>query len=250
MSIFQNNKKLKVENIKKSFGDTKVIENISLNVKEKEFVSILGPSGSGKSTIFNIISGLLKPDNGTISIDGNDFTGKTGRVSYMYQRDLLLPWKKIIDNVAMPLTLKGEKKKKARENVNKYFDIFGLKGYEHKYPSQLSGGMKQRAALLRTYMFSQDIMLLDEPFGALDAITRTKMQYWLLDIIDDLNASVIFITHDIEEAIFLSDRIYILSDKPAVIKEEIIVDLPKKRNKDIITDVKFNELKKYILEIL
>ncbi|MCM1988757.1 ABC transporter ATP-binding protein [Oceanirhabdus seepicola] len=250
MNTFLNNEKLKVENIKKNFGDTEVLENVSLSVKEKEFVSILGPSGSGKSTIFNIVSGLLKPDCGTINIDGKDFTGKTGRVSYMYQRDLLLPWKKIIDNVAMPLVLKGEKKKKAREEVNKYFHIFGLEGFEHKYPFQLSGGMKQRAALLRTYMFSQDIMLLDEPFGALDAITRSKMQLWLLDIINDLNASVVFITHDIEEAIFLSDRIYILSDKPAVIKEEIIVELPKKRNKDIITDKKFNELKKYILEIL
>ncbi len=250
MNTFQNNEKLEIENIKKCFGDTEVLENVSLYVKEKEFVSILGPSGSGKSTIFNIVSGLLKPDSGTIKIDGENYKGKTGRVSYMYQRDLLLPWKKIIDNVAMPLVLKGEKKKKAREEANKYFHIFGLEGFEHKYPFQLSGGMKQRAALLRTYMFSQDIMLLDEPFGALDAITRSKMQLWLLDIIDDLNASVIFITHDIEEAIFLSDRIYILSDKPAVIKEEIIVDLPKVRNRDIITDKKFNELKKHILEIL
>lgn len=165
MNTFQNNEKLEIENIKKCFGDTEVLENVSLYVKEKEFVSILGPSGSGKSTIFNIVSGLLKPDSGTIKIDGENYKGKTGRVSYMYQRDLLLPWKKIIDNVAMPLVLKGEKKKKAREEANKYFHIFGLEGFEHKYPFQLSGGMKQRAALLRTYMFSQDIMLLDEPFG-------------------------------------------------------------------------------------
>lgn len=250
MNTYQNNKKLRVESIKKNFNNTSVIEDVSFYVKENEFVSLLGPSGSGKSTIFNIISGLLKPDSGKIIINQDDYTGKTGHVSYMYQKDLLLPWKKIIDNAAMPLVLKGEKKDTSREKVLKYFKTFGLEGFEEKYPYQLSGGMKQRAALLRTYMFSKDIMLLDEPFGALDAITRSKMHFWLLDVIKKLNSTVLFITHDIEEAIFLSDRIYILSDKPARIKEEVEVNLENRTNKDIVTTKEFNDIKRRILNAL
>ncbi|MCY6356073.1 ABC transporter ATP-binding protein [Clostridium sp. ZS2-4] len=250
MNICQNNKKLRVDKIKKNFNSTSVIEDVSFYVKENEFVSLLGPSGSGKSTIFNIISGLLKPDSGKVIINQDDYTGKTGQVSYMYQKDLLLPWKKIIDNAAMPLVLKGEKKDAAREKVSKYFKTFGLEGFEEKYPHQLSGGMKQRAALLRTYMFSKDIMLLDEPFGALDAITRSKMHFWLLDVIKNLNSTVLFITHDIEEAIFLSDRIYILSDKPARIKEEVEVKLENRTSKDIVTTKEFNDIKRKILNVL
>jgi ABC-type nitrate/sulfonate/bicarbonate transport system ATPase subunit len=251
MTTFQkNNVKLKVDNIDKTFEDTPVVDGVSLYVNEDEFVSILGPSGSGKSTLFNIVSGLLKPDMGRVFIDGEDFTGKTGRVSYMYQKDLLLPWKKVIDNVSLPLVIKGESKKTARDKVKEYFNIFGLEGFEYKYPFQLSGGMRQRAALMRTYMFSRDIMLLDEPFGGLDAITKSKMHHWLLEVLSSLKASMLFITHDIEEAIFLSDRIYILSERPAVVKEEIIVDLPKPRNKEIITSSKFNEIKKHIFDIL
>ncbi|WP_432407704.1 ABC transporter ATP-binding protein [Wukongibacter sp. M2B1] len=249
MSIYQKNK-LHIENIYKSFGEILVVDNVSLDLRENEFVSILGPSGSGKSTIFNMIAGLLKPDKGNVFIEDEDFTGKSGRVSYMYQKDLLLPWKKIIDNVSLPLVVKGTNKKKAREIVQKYFKIFGLEGFEHKYPFQLSGGMRQRAALMRTYMFSEDIILLDEPFGGLDAITKRKMQYWLLDVFQSLNASVFFITHDIDEAIFLSDRIYILSDRPAKVRAEIEVDLPKPRNNQIVTTSRFNEIKKDIMNIL
>lgn len=250
MNTYQNNKKLRVESIKKNFNNTSVIEDVSFYVKENEFVSLLGPSGSGKSTIFNIISGLLKPDSGKVIINEDDYTGKTGHVSYMYQKDLLLPWKRIIDNAAMPLVLKGEKKDTSREKVSKYFKTFGLEGFEEKYPHQLSGGMKQRAALLRTYMFSKDIMLLDEPFGALDAITRSKMHFWLLNVIKKLNSTVLFITHDIEEAIFLSDRIYILSDKPATIKEEVEVKLENRTSKDIVTTKEFNDIKRRILNAL
>ncbi|WIF94039.1 ABC transporter ATP-binding protein [Caminicella sporogenes] len=249
MSFYQKNK-LEVKDISKRFEDLLVVDNVSLELKENEFVSLLGPSGSGKTTIFNIIAGLIKPDNGNVIIDNQDFTGKTGRVSYMYQKDLLLPWKKIIDNVALPLIIEGVKKKEARERVKKYFKIFGLEGFEMKYPFQLSGGMRQRAALMRTYMFSKDIILLDEPFGGLDAITKKKMQYWLLEVIKNLNASILFITHDIEEAIFLSDRIYILSDRPASIKEEINVNLPKPRKSEILVSSEFNDIKKHILSIL
>lgn len=249
MSTYQKNK-LSVNNIYKSFGDISVIDDVSLKLKENEFVSLLGPSGSGKSTIFNIIAGLIKPDKGKVYIEDMDFTGRSGRVSYMYQKDLLLPWKKIIDNAALPLVIKGTKKKEAREMVKGYFKIFGLEGFEYKYPFQLSGGMRQRAALMRTYMFSKDIILLDEPFGGLDAITKRRMQYWLLDVLSNLNASIIFITHDIDEAIFLSDRVYILSDRPARVKTEIKIDLPRPRKNQVITTPRFNEIKKDIINIL
>ncbi|WP_251861926.1 ABC transporter ATP-binding protein [Clostridium sp. Marseille-Q2269] len=249
MSTCQKNK-LEVKNIKKYFDNNIVVNNISINVKEKEFVSILGPSGCGKSTIFNIISGILPLQEGKILIDGEDYTGKVGRVSYMHQKDLLLSWKKVIDNVALPLIIKGKSKNEAREEVKKYFHTFGLDGFEYKYPFQLSGGMKQRVALLRTYMFSKDIMLLDEPFGALDAITRSKMHQWLLNVAKELNTTILFITHDIEEAIFLSDRIYVLSDKPATLKEEIVVNLPSQRQKDIITSSNFNQIKRKIINVL
>lgn len=242
--------KLKVNNIKKCFEDLLIIDDLSLNLNENEFVTILGPSGSGKSTLFNIIAGLLTPDEGNIFVDDVEHTNITGRVSYMYQKDMLLPWRKIIDNVALPLIIKGYKKKEAREKVEEYFKLFGLEGFEYKYPFQLSGGMKQRAALMRTYMFSKDIILLDEPFGGLDAITKAKLQDWLLEVLEKLDASILFITHDIEEAIFLSDRIYILSDRPAKIKEEIIIDIPKPRRREVTTSEEFNNIKRHILNIL
>lgn len=251
MSSYQNNNvKLEVKGLTKRFNDMLVVNNISFTLKEREFISLIGPSGCGKSTIFNIISGLSTPDEGTVYIDGKDYTGKTGRVSYMYQKDLLLPWKRIIDNVAIPLIIKGYSKKESRKMVEEYFKLFGLEGFEYKYPFQLSGGMRQRAALMRTYMFSKDIILLDEPFGGLDAITKSRMQYWLLEVLEKLKASVLFITHDIEEAVFLSDRVFILSDRPASIKEEISIDLPKPREKEIITTEKFNNYKRYILNVL
>ncbi len=242
--------KLEVKNIYKSYKDTHVLNNISINLNDNEFVSLIGPSGSGKSTIFNIIAGLLKPDKGHIYIEGKDCTGETGKISYMYQKDLLLPWKKIIDNVALPFIIKGDSKKEAREKVSEYFDIFGLEGFEYKYPFQLSGGMRQRAALMRTYMFSKDIILLDEPFGGLDAITKTKMQHWLLKIFRKLKASILFITHDIEEAVFLSDRIYILSDRPASIKKEVFIGMERPRVKEIITTKNFNSYKKQIINLI
>lgn len=250
MSDVKNNVKLSVKNIKKAFEDTVVLDGVSLELYENEFVSLIGLSGSGKSTIFNIISGLIMPDEGEVFIDGQNFTGKTGRVSYMHQKDLLMPWKKIIDNVSLPFLLKGEGKKRARIAVAEYFKIFGLEGFEYKYPFQLSGGMRQRAALMRTYMFSRDIMLLDEPFGGLDAITRSRMHRWLLTVLQNLKTSILLITHDIEEAILLSDRIYVLSERPARVKEVITIDLPKPRDREAITTENFNRIKRHVLDVL
>lgn len=254
MSIYHNNSssnnKLIASNLHKTFGNTCVINDVSLTLGESEIVSLLGLSGCGKSTIFNMISGLIPINSGQVIIDGIDHTNKTGRVGYMQQKDLLMPWEKIIDNVCLPLIIKGMKKTDARCCVQKYFKDFGLDGVQYKYPHQLSGGMRQRAALLRTYIFSSDIMLLDEPFGSLDAITRQKMHGWLMQVLDKINTSIIFITHDIEEAILLSDRIYVLSNKPATVAEEITVDEKRPRDIEFITSPRFNNLKRQIVERL
>lgn len=217
MNSYQtNNKKIHISNLSKTYKDKLVLKDIDLHVDEDEVVSIIGPSGCGKSTIFNILSHLTKPDCGHVEVKG--------RFSYMYQKDLLLPYKNIIDNVSLPLILKGEKKKKSYEIVRPYFSTFGLEGYENKYPNELSGGMRQRVNFMRTFINSSDIMLLDEPFGALDSITRSSMQKWLLNIKKEIKSTILLITHDIDEAIILSDRIYILSNKPAVVTKEILVD--------------------------
>lgn len=236
-----HNKKLKIniENISKSYKDVEVLKDINIKVYEGEFVSILGPSGCGKSTIFNIVSDITNCDNGKVEING--------KLSYMYQKDLLLPYKNIIDNVSLPLTLKKEKKSKAREMVKSYFETFGLSGYEYNYPKELSGGMKQRANFLRTFINSNDIMLLDEPFGALDSITKASMQNWLLDIRHKVNSTILLITHDIDEAMMLSDRIYVISKKPAVVKKEIVVDKAY-YSRDNLENVM--KLKKEIIELL
>ena len=219
-----------------------ILRDINIEVKEGELVSILGPSGSGKSTIFNILTNLINSDRGEVEVNGD--------LSYMYQKDMMVPWKKVIDNIGIPIIFKGNSKKNAREEVKKHIDEFGLNGFEYKYPSQLSGGMKQRANFLKTYLTSNDIMLLDEPFGALDSITRRKMQKWLLDLTKEINSTILLITHDIEEAILLSNRIYIISEKPAIIKGEIKVNLPKERNEDIVTSDKFVAIKKEVLELM
>ena len=210
-------------------------------------VCLLGASGGGKTTLFNVIAGLNTPDKGTVVLDGEDITGQPGHISYMLQKDLLLPYKTIEDNVALPLFIKGEKKKAARERVGGFFEEFGLEGTQKKYPHQLSGGMRQRAALLRTYMFSRNIALLDEPFSALDTLTKAEMHKWYLDVMDKIHLSTLFITHDIDEAILLSDRIYLLTGVPGRITEEILIKEPKPRRKDFNLTEEFLDYKKEIL---
>lgn len=238
-SYQNNNIKITINNLCKNYKDKLILKDINLHVYEDEIVSIIGPSGCGKSTIFNILSNLATYDSGSVDING--------RFSYMYQKDLLLPYKTIIDNVSLPLILKGEKKKKSREIVKPYFSTFGLEGYENKYPRELSGGMRQRVNFMRTFINSSDIMLLDEPFGALDSITRSSMQNWLLDIKKEVKSTILLITHDIDEAIILSDRVYILSDKPAVVAKEIFID-KRIYNKDNLESIA--RLKKEILGYL
>ena len=242
--------KLTTENITVSYEGSITIEDISVKLNKGEIVSILGVSGVGKTTLFNVVSGLIKPDSGAVLLDGKDITNTTGNTSYMLQKDLLLPYKTIIDNVSLPLVIRGEKKAKAREYASKYFDEFGLMGTENKYPHQLSGGMRQRAALLRTYLFSDQVALLDEPFSALDSITKSSMHRWFLKVMEQIKLSSFLITHDIDEAILLSDRIYIMSGKPGRITDEIIIDEPKPRDKDFIVSENFMKYKKRILDEL
>lgn len=241
---------LKVEGVSKTFDSEKIIENISIELHEGEIVSILGVSGGGKTTLFNIISGLCLPDEGKVCIDGKDVTGEAGNVSYMLQKDLLLPYRTILDNVALPLIIRGMKKKEARKKATPYFEEFGLVGTEQKYPAQLSGGMKQRAALLRTYLFSEKVALLDEPFSALDMLTKQSMHRWYLEVMEKIKLSTLFITHDIDEAILLSDRIYLLTGRPGQITKEIVIKEKKPREKDFNLTEEFLAYKKEILEHL
>ena len=241
---------LQAEHITKAYGDNQVLQDISIHLEEGELVCVLGVSGVGKTTLFNILSGLVLPDRGEILLENEDITGKTGNLSYMLQKDLLLQHKTVLDNVALPLVLKGVKKKAAREQAAAYFKQFGLEGTELKYPSQLSGGMRQRAALLRTYMCGDRVALLDEPFRALDTLTRTAVQEWYLGVMEEIKLSTLFITHDIDEAILLSDRIYIMSGKPAIISEELVIEEPKPRDGEFLLSDTFLAYKRKIKSLL
>lgn len=241
---------LKAQNISKSFGEKQVLSDVNITLNKGEIVSLLGVSGAGKTTLFNILSGIYKADTGKVYLNGEDITGKPGKVSYMLQKDLLFPYRKVIDNVCLPLIINGTKKKEAREKALPLFKVFDIEGTEFKYPDQLSGGMRQRAALLRTYLSSNGVALLDEPFSALDTITRTKIHKWYLDVMGQIDLSTVFITHDIDEAIILSDRIYILSGTPGTIANEIVIDEKKPRRDDFNLTDEFLAYKREIVRLL
>jgi len=209
----QNQRIIEARSIEKGFGDRKVLSNLSLYVEKGETVSVLGISGSGKTTLFHIIAGMIESDSGIIE--------RQVEMGYMMQKDLLMPWKTVVENIALPLMLKGKKKFEAFSIVNEYMPQFGLSGTADLYPDALSGGMRQRAALLRTYLQSGELLLLDEPFSSVDAITRHQLHKWILEIKEKFSLSILLITHDVEEALVLSDRIYILSGTPASITDEI-----------------------------
>lgn len=220
--------RLDLSGIRKSFDGLDVLGGISLQVKRGEFVSILGPSGAGKSTLFRLLTGGLAADGGAIHFDGA-VLGDSRPFAFMPQRDALLPWRRIIDNTTLGLEVQGITRSAARAKVSPLLAEFGLTGFERHYPSQLSGGMRQRAALLRTVVQDRPMLLLDEPFGALDALTRTGMQRWLMTMWAHHNWTALLITHDVREAVFLSDRIYALTARPARVMREFTVPIPRSR---------------------
>ncbi|ABO51705.1 ABC transporter related protein [Desulforamulus reducens MI-1] len=226
------------------------LDRVSLAVAAGEFVSILGPSGCGKSTLLDMVAGLSNPDEGDILLGKQSIVGKRGYVSYMPQSDLLFPWRTVLDNVIIPLQLQRIGIAEARKEALDLLPVFGLEKFAHSYPDMLSGGMRQRAALLRTYLCKRDLLLLDEPFGKLDALTKIQMQQWLLDIWEQFKPSVLFVTHDIDEAILLSDRIYLLSPRPGRLQAEIMVQLPRPRNPRITTNSAFARIKEKVYRYL
>ena len=206
-----------------------IVEKLNFSIKEGEFVSIIGPSGSGKSTLFRLITGLDNPTSGSVIIDGIASNQRLGSVGYMPQQDLLLPWRTVLENVTLPLEMNAAKQKIPKKEVYDLLQEFGLKGFEHSFPAQLSGGMKQRVSFLRTITTGSTILLLDEPFSALDAITRLSMQEWLLEKWEKFQKTILFITHDVDEALFLSDRIFVVSATPIHEFTEVTVPLSRPR---------------------
>ncbi len=244
---------LTLRDISKTFGTVKALDGLGVSIAPGEFVTVVGPSGCGKSTLFNIVAGLEEPDaGGQIEFLGKSCKARDllGQVSFMPQRDLLLPWRTVIDNAILAVEMEGARRSDARRHAFEMLPEFGLTGFESQYPHQLSGGMRQRVALMRTFMFNRDLMLLDEPFGALDALTRSMMQRWLLDVWQKHRRTILFITHDVDEALFLGDRVLVMSARPGHVKLEQAVELPRPRRADIVTSPEFIALKRLLLEAI
>jgi ABC-type nitrate/sulfonate/bicarbonate transport system ATPase subunit len=246
--------KIEISGVSKIFRkggkEVTAMQETNLSIEAGRFVSIIGPSGCGKSTLFNIIAGLVPPSTGKVTADGEDIIGKTGHVGYMLQKDMLLPWRSILDNIILGMEIRGVPRKQAVERALPLMDKYGLKGFDKHYPKELSGGMRQRAALLRTLLYDRDIILLDEPFGALDAQTRITMQNWLLQLWADFGKTVLFVTHDIDEAIYLSDDIYVFTARPGRIKAKVTVNMERPRKQDDLTSEAFTELKHHLFDLL
>src|SRR5712672_4747210 len=246
--------KLEIDRVSKAFdtpgGAFQALAPVTLSIPKGRFVSLIGPSGCGKSTIFNIIAGLLEPSAGRVMIDGVNATGTIGRVGYMLQKDLLLPWRTVLDNTILGMEVQGVALRKARERALPLLHRYGLAGFEHLYPNSLSGGMRQRAALLRTLLFDTDVILLDEPFGALDAQTKLQMQEWLMQLWSDFKKTVVFVTHDVEEAIYLSDEIHVMGTRPGRVLETIPVSIPRPRARTTALTPEFMALKERCMNLL
>ena len=228
--------KLLVERVSKTYRDGRksleTLASIDLIVNASEFVTVIGPSGCGKSTLFNIVAGVDQPTSGVVAIDGDATGVRAGKSGYMPQQPLLLPWRTVEENVMLGLDVRRVPRKKAQQEAQELLKRFGLAEFAHNYPATLSGGMRQRVALLRTVLFNSSFLLLDEPFGALDALTRLSLQMWLLELWQTFHSSVLFITHDVREAILLSDRIYVLSSRPARVLRVVEVDLVRPRRSE------------------
>jgi ABC-type nitrate/sulfonate/bicarbonate transport system ATPase subunit len=243
---------IKISNLSQAFPDNnlKVLDNLSFSIKKGEFVSFVGPSGCGKTTLFDIISGVISPTNGSIELDGKITANRAGKFGYMLQSPLLLPWKTVLENVKLGSDILKMPSKASESKAIQLLKQFGLSEFTNMYPGVLSKGMQQRVALMRTIQFSKKMLLLDEPFGALDSLTRLSCQLWLIDVFKKLNPTTLLITHDIREAIFLSDTIYILSPRPGKIIKKLEVDLSHPRRKEQLLSAKAIKLEKQILTIL
>lgn len=246
--------KLELRGITKSFwshwGSLPTLDGVSLVLEAGEFVSLVGPSGCGKSTLLNIVAGLESADAGRVLLDGREITGQVGHSAYMPQRDLLLPWRTVLDNVILAAEIAGRDRRAARQEARDLLPLFGLEQFADSYPATLSGGMRQRAALLRTFLAHRQVLLLDEPFGALDALTRANLQEWLLAVWERFRQTILFVTHDVEEAVFLSDRVYVLTARPARICLELPIALSRPRTRALTTSPAFIALKRKLLEAL
>lgn len=238
---------LNMQQVKKSFGSKQVLEDISFDVADGEFVSLIGPSGSGKSTLFGIIGGILAPDSGAVLLDGKSIVGRQGQISYMPQQDSLFPWRTVLDNVVLGQELVGEADKARAQEM---LSIAGLGDVAEAYPHELSGGMRQRASFIRALLSPQDLLCLDEPFSALDEFTRLEMQKWLLQTWEDSGQSILFITHNIEEALFLSDKIVIMTESPARVKEIIKVPFARPRQESLLDEDEFFQWRRKIMGII
>ena len=247
--------RLDVRGVTQEFDGLRVLDNVSLTVASGQVACLLGPSGCGKTTLFHVIAGLARPAAGTVELNGRDVTGVPGELAYMLQKDLLLPHKRIVDNVALPLVLRGVPRDEARRRASELFETFGLSGCEQRWPAELSGGMRQRAALLRSYLFSQEFMLLDEPFSALDAFTKADMHAWFLDVAERFGTTALVVTHDIDEALGLADVIYVMrgapqAGEPTRIAGEERIACPRAERADFALTPAFLEHKKRILALL
>ena len=243
--------KIRVEGVSKTFvregRPLHVLDRVDFHAMDGELVSIIGPSGCGKSTLLNIIAGLDEPTSGEIFMSGVRATQRLGAVGYMQQKDLLLPWRSIIDNATLGLELQGVSRNVARDRAAELMEQFGLAGFEREYPFSLSGGMRQRASFLRTVLADQEVFLLDEPFGSLDALTRSQIQEWLLGLWESLGKTIVLVTHDVDEALFLSDRIYVMTQRPGRMKLVEQSNLPRPRTLETVTSDRFVSLKARLL---
>ena len=229
----------------------RALSGVSIEAGNGEFVAVVGPSGCGKSTLLEILAGLQVPTAGAVHIDGADTTGRVGTVAYMPQKDLLLPWRSVLDNTILGLEISGRSRREARREAIRWFPRFGLEGFADHYPSTLSGGMRQRASLLRTFLSGRDVLVLDEPFGALDALTRAELQEWLIDIHAEFGKTIILVTHDPDEALYLSDRVYVMTHRPGTVSG--VLDVPFRRPRayaSLVTSSTYMELKRALLDTL
>lgn len=242
--------KMVVEGITKRFGDVSALGPCSVQVQPNEFLCVIGPSGCGKTTLLRVLAGLVPPDEGRVWVDGEEVRGPRPEVAMVFQHFGLFPWKTVWDNVAYGLRVQGRPKAEIQERVPKFIELMGLRGFEHKYPYQLSGGMQQRVGIARALAVDPEVLLMDEPFGALDAQTRALMQELLLQVWEKTHKTILFVTHDIDEAIFLGDRVYVMTARPGRIKEEIPVPLPRPRALEVTTAEPFMAIKRRVLSLI